>query len=99
MRLLLVSTLIFSVSGIVMGILQSHNHFLLPALAPIMFDVGILFGVIVLLGPFGVNGIAIGAVLGAAMHLVIQVPGLIHFKALVTRRSACVIRSCGASSD
>ncbi|KXK50405.1 MAG: murein biosynthesis integral membrane protein MurJ [Anaerolineae bacterium] len=81
MRLLLVSTLIFSVSGIVMGILQSHNHFLLPALAPIMFDVGILFGVIVLLGPFGVNGIAMGAVLGAAMHLVTQVPGLIHFKA------------------
>lgn len=81
MRLLLASTLIFSVSGIVMGILQSHNHFFLPALAPIMFDVGILFGVIVLLGPFGVNGIAMGAVLGAALHLVIQVPGLIHFKA------------------
>lgn len=81
MRILLLSTLIFSVSGISMGILQSHNHFLLPALAPIMFDIGILFGVIVLIGPFGVNGIAIGAVLGAAMHLGIQVPGLIRFRA------------------
>lgn len=81
MRILLISTLIFSVSGISMGILHSHNHFLLPALAPIMFDVGILFGVIVLLEPFGVHGIAIGAVLGAAMHLGIQVPGLIHYKA------------------
>ncbi len=81
MRILLFSTLIFSVSGIVMGILQSHNHFLLPALAPIMFDAGILFGVIVLLPLFGVNGIALGAVLGAGLHLGIQVPGLIRVRA------------------
>lgn len=81
MRIILVSTMIFSVSGIVMGILQSFNHFLLPALAPIMFDAGILFGVIFLIKPFGVHGIAIGAVLGAAMHLGIQVPGLIRFRA------------------
>ena len=81
MRILLITTLIFSVSGISMGILQSHNHFLLPALAPILFDVGILIGVIFLIGPFGVNGIAIGAVLGAALHFGIQVPGLIRFRA------------------
>jgi putative peptidoglycan lipid II flippase len=81
MRILLVSTLIFSVSGIVMGMLQSFNHFLLPALAPIMFDVGILFGVIFLTRPMGVHGIAIGAVLGAALHFAVQVPGLIRFRA------------------
>ena len=80
MRILFVTTLIFSVSGISMGILQSHNHFLLPALAPIMFDVGILFGVVFLIGPFGVNGIAIGAVIGAALHFGIQVPGLIRYR-------------------
>lgn len=81
MHILLISTLIFSVSGIVMGILQSHNHFLLPALAPIMYDLGILAGVAFLLPRFGVRGIAIGAVIGAAMHLLIQVPGLIRFRA------------------
>ena len=81
MRILLISTLIFSVSGISMGILQSHNHFLLPALAPIMFDVGILFGVIFLLPSMGVVGISLGAVLGAAMHFGIQVPGLIYYRA------------------
>src|SRR5262249_36248497 len=79
MRILLISTLIFSVSGISMGILQSHNHFLLPALAPIMFDLGILFGAGFLIKPFGVRGIAYGAVLGAAMHFAIQVPGLIRY--------------------
>lgn len=81
MRILLLSTMIFSVSGIVMGILQSHNHFLLPAIAPIMFDVGILLGVMFLMPSMGVHGIALGAVLGAALHLLIQVPGLIRYKA------------------
>lgn len=81
MRLLLLGTIIFSVSGIFSGILHSHNHFLLPAIAPIMYDVGILFGVVFLLEPFGVYGVALGTVLGAAMHLLIQVPGLINHKA------------------
>lgn len=81
MRILLLSTLIFSVSGILMGILQSHNHFLMPALAPIMFDVGILFGVLYLLPIHGVYGIAYGAVLGSALHLGVQLPGLFIFKA------------------
>jgi putative peptidoglycan lipid II flippase len=80
MRILLVSTLIFSVSGISGGILQSHNHFLLPALAPIMLDIGILFGAGFLIKPFGVQGIAYGAVLGAVLHFAIQLPGLIHYK-------------------
>ncbi len=80
MRILLISTIIFSISGIFSGILNSHKHFLLPAIAPIMFDVGILIGVIFLLPPFGVHGIAIGAVLGSAMHFGVQIPGLIHYK-------------------
>ncbi len=80
MRILLLSTIIFAVSGIFSGILNSHQHFLLPALAPIMFDVGILAGVIFLLPRFGVHGIAYGAVLGAALHFSIQVPGLIRYR-------------------
>ncbi|MBN1964949.1 MAG: murein biosynthesis integral membrane protein MurJ [Anaerolineae bacterium] len=80
MRILLISTLLFSISGIFQGILHSHNHFLLPALAPILLDVGILFGVVFLIGPLGVYGVAWGAVLGAAMHFGIQVPGLIHYR-------------------
>lgn len=80
MRILLLSTIIFAISGIFSGILNSHQHFLLPALAPIMFDIGILFGVIFLLPRFGVHGIAIGAVIGAALHFGIQVPGLLRYK-------------------
>jgi putative peptidoglycan lipid II flippase len=81
MRILLISTIIFSVSGLVMPILQSHNHFLLPALAPIMYDVGVLFGVVFLLPQMGITGVAAGALVGAALHLIIQLPGLYHFRA------------------
>lgn len=80
MRILLLSTIIFAISGIFSGILNSHQHFLLPALAPIMFDIGILAGVLFLLPRFGVHGIAVGAVLGAALHFSIQVPGLIRYQ-------------------
>ena len=81
MRILLLGTVIFSVSGLVSGILYTHQHFLLPALTPIMYDVGNLLGVVVLSRYFGVYGAAIGAVVGAGLHLLIQVPGLIHYKA------------------
>lgn len=80
MRILLLSTIIFAISGIFSGILNSHQHFLLPALAPIMFDVGILAGVLFLLPRFGVHGIALGAVLGSALHFSIQVPGLFRYR-------------------
>lgn len=81
MRILLLGTIIFSISGIISGILHSHNHFFLPALAPIVNDVGILFGVFFLLDRFGIYGMIYGAVLGAALHLVIQIPGLFRHKA------------------
>ncbi|MDE2776665.1 MAG: murein biosynthesis integral membrane protein MurJ [Chloroflexota bacterium] len=80
MRILLLSTIIFAVSGIFSGILNSHQHFLLPALAPIMFDIGILAGVLFLLPRIGVHGIAYGAVLGAALHFSIQLPGLFRYR-------------------
>jgi len=81
MRILLVGLLLFSISGLVMGILQTNQNFMLPALAPIMYDAGLLFGTLVLARRFGIYGVAIGAVIGAGLHLGIQVPGLIRLHA------------------
>ncbi|MBI5876756.1 MAG: murein biosynthesis integral membrane protein MurJ [Chloroflexi bacterium] len=81
MRLMLVSTVIFGVSGIVMGVLNARQHFLLPALAPVVYNLAITGGAL-LLGPsLGVAGLALGVVAGAAGHLLIQVPALMraHF--------------------
>lgn len=80
MRVTLLSTLIFAVSGVVMSVLHAHQHFLLPALAPIMYNLGIIVGAVFLTERWGVWGLAIGAVAGAAMHLLVQVPGLVRYR-------------------
>jgi putative peptidoglycan lipid II flippase len=74
MRLLLITPIIFGVSGVIMSALNARQHFLLPALAPIVYNVGIIGGA-VLFAP-NVMGLAIGAVVGAFGHLAIQIPGL-----------------------
>jgi putative peptidoglycan lipid II flippase len=79
LRIILVSTLIFAVSGIQMGILNAFQHFLLPALAPVAYNLGILAGAIVLAPRFGIRGLAYGVVLGAVLHLLVKVPGLVHY--------------------
>lgn len=78
MRLDLLALMIFSISGLVMGSLQAQKHFLLPGLAPILYNVGLIFGVVVLVPAYGIFGLAYGTILGAAMHLAIQVPALIR---------------------
>jgi len=81
MRILLLALILFAVSGLVSGVLHTHQSFLWPALAPIMYDVGNLIGVAFLARRFGIYGAAYGAVLGAGMHFLIQVPGLIRYRA------------------
>lgn len=76
MRLALISTIIFSVSGLVGGVLNAHQHFLLPALAPLMYNLGLMAGALLLAPTFGVYGLMWGAIVGAAGHLLIQLPGL-----------------------
>ncbi len=80
LRLNLVATLIFSISGLVMGALQAQQHFLLPAIAPVLYNVGQIIGVIVLSPRLGIYGLAYGVILGAVLHLAIQVPGLARFQ-------------------
>ena len=66
MSINLIATLIFSLSGLVMAALQSKKHFLLPAIAPILYNVGQIIGALVLTPFFhrGVYGLAYGVVLG-----------------------------------
>lgn len=80
MRVLLLSTLIFTISSILTGILHAHQHFLLPAIAPIMYSGGIIFGSLFLEPSMGIFGLAWGAVMGAMLHLIIQIPGIIRHR-------------------
>lgn len=76
MRLVLISTVVFSASGIVMGALNAHQHFLLPAIAPILYDLGIIAGAIFFVPRIGIYGLAWGVVAGSLLHLGVQIPGL-----------------------
>jgi putative peptidoglycan lipid II flippase len=87
-RLLLIPPIIFGVSGVVMGILYAHQSFWLPGLAPSMYNLGIIFGALVLAPALGVFGLAIGAIIGALLHLLIQVPGLRRVKMQYSTRLA-----------
>ncbi|MCC6260036.1 MAG: hypothetical protein IT311_04155 [Anaerolineales bacterium] len=79
MRLNLIGTLIFSVSGLVSASLQANQSFVLPALAPTMYNVGRVFGGLFFAERFGIHGLVYGVILGAALHLLIQLPGLFKF--------------------
>jgi putative peptidoglycan lipid II flippase len=94
MRINLLGTLLFSLSGLAISGLQANQHFTLPALAPSMYDLGSLFGVLILapeqgvsLGPLtlpafglGIYGVVYGTLIGAALFLLVQLPGLVYYK-------------------
>jgi putative peptidoglycan lipid II flippase len=75
-RIMLLSPLLFAMSGIVTGILNGRQRFFLSALAPMLYNLAIIAGAVFLAGPFGVEGLAIGVVVGSGLHLLVQVPGL-----------------------
>ena len=84
MRLMLISSVIFGVSGVVMGALNAQQHFVLPAIAPMLYNLSIIGGALFLASPLGVMGLAVGVVVGATLHLLVQIPGLVRFRARYT---------------
>jgi len=80
LRIMLPSAVLFGLSGLVMGILNSNRIFFWPAFAPAMYQVGIIIGIVVLAPTWGIYGLAIGVLLGSALHLVLQLPSLWRLK-------------------
>jgi len=80
LRIMLPSVAIFGLSGLVMGILNAHQVFLVPAIAPAMYSIGIILGTVLLPGAWGVSRLAVGVVGGALMHLLVQIPRLLRLR-------------------
>lgn len=78
LRIQLLAPIIFGLSGLMMGIINAHQSFLLPALAPSMYSIGKILGVLLLVPLMGVQGLALGVVIGAALHGIIQLPALLR---------------------
>jgi len=73
-RILLLSPIILGFSNLFGSLTQAYNRFTIYALAPLLYNAGIIVGIIFLAARLGVMGVAIGVVVGASLHALVQVP-------------------------
>jgi len=74
MRIMLISQVILVAGSLATSILHSFKYFMIPAMAPVFYNLGMLFGIIFLSGKYGIYGPTYGTILGALLHLGIQLP-------------------------
>jgi len=74
-RIMFISPIFFGISSIFSGVLHYFNRFFAYSIAPIIYNLGIIFGILFLVPSFGLFGLAFGVILGAFLHWLIQVPG------------------------
>lgn len=77
-RIMLLSPIFIGLSNLIGSVTQLFKKFFIFSLSPIFYNLGILLGIIYLYPIFGVYGLAFGVILGATMHLFIQVPVVIQ---------------------
>ena len=73
-RIMIFSVVTLSLSGLATGLLNSHNLFTLPAIAPLVMNIATVLFVIMLSRQLGIISMAIGAMAGSVMHLAVQLP-------------------------
>ena len=76
MRVMFPTVVIMGIAGILMGILNSYDHFTLPALAPIVWNLVIIGVVIAFSAGYGFEALAWGFLLGTVVELLLQVPAV-----------------------
>src|SRR6185295_4506084 len=75
-RILLLSPIFLGFSNFLASITQIHKRFFLYALSPVLYNVGIIVGIVFLYPVFGLAGLGFGVVFGAFLHFAIQTPFL-----------------------
>lgn len=76
-RIMILSPLILGLSAVVSSVLQSIRSFVVYSLAPIFYNLGIIAGAVFLVPHFGLFGLAYGVIIGALLHLLVQIPVLL----------------------
>ncbi|MDH4358411.1 MAG: murein biosynthesis integral membrane protein MurJ [Candidatus Berkelbacteria bacterium] len=71
-RWLLLSPFFFTISYFIGGVLNSHKRFLVYSIAPLIYNLAIILAVLLFADGFGVKGVAIGVIVGAFLHMFIQ---------------------------
>lgn len=78
MRILLISPAILGISNLITGVLHVYQRFVIPQIAPLLYNLGGLVAIFVLVPFLGIKGLAIGVIIGSVLHLAIQLPLLKH---------------------
>jgi len=79
-RLMMIQPLLLGLSSIIGSVLQVHRMFLINALAPVMYNLGIITGILVFYPLIGLAGLAYGVILGAFLNLIVQIPSFLGLK-------------------
>lgn len=74
LQVLLLQPFLLSISNLFGVITQLENRFIMYALSPVLYNVGIVAGIIFFYPTFGIIGLIMGVVLGALFHLLVQIP-------------------------
>lgn len=73
-RILLIQPILLGISGVITSVTQVHRRFLLFAISPVLYNLGIIAGAVFLFPRYGLPGIGLGVVIGAALHAAIHIP-------------------------
>lgn len=73
-RIIIFGQVILIFGAFFIGILQSFQRFIIPALAPVFYNLGIILGIVVFSKSLGIAGAAVGVIIGAILHALIQLP-------------------------
>jgi putative peptidoglycan lipid II flippase len=76
-RILLLSPILLGLSNFFGSITQVYRRFLIYSISPLVYNLGIILGILFLYPVFGLKGLTYGVVLGALFHLLIQIPFVI----------------------
>ena len=83
-RIMLLSPILLGISNLLGSITQTARKFFVYALSPVLYNIGIIIGILCFYPLWGLPGLAYGVVLGAILHLLIQVPTVLRFGLLPT---------------
>lgn len=73
-RIILLSPIILGISNMIGGVSQAYKRFFAYTISPLLYNLGIILGILFIYPKLGLNGLAWGVVLGAVFHLLIQLP-------------------------
>src|ERR671937_291324 len=77
-RILLLQPIFLGAGGVVIGILTAYQRFFAQALAPLFYNASIIVAAAFFAPRFGVMALAVGVVVGALLHLGVQLPSLVR---------------------